>query len=74
MVGNGVGEPLAPFTQFKFVVYWESLLTLPAAMDSLTVVATPDDNVATAAPNGPRAAPVVVTEARVALLLVACTP
>ena len=69
-----VGEPALPLVQFKFVVYCDRLLTLPAAIVSLTVIATPEDMVATAAPNGPLPAPVEVTEARVAPLLVARAP
>ena len=73
-VGNGVGEPAAPFTQFKFVVYCNKLLTLPVAIFSLTVMPTPDDKVATAAPNGPRPAPDEVAVERAEPLLVACAP
>ena len=68
LLGRGVGEPAAPFMQFKFVVYCEMLLTLPAAIFSLTVTPMPDDNVLTAAPNGPAPAPVdVAVESTVAV-------
>ena len=70
--GNGVGEPLAPFTQFIFVVYCDRLLTLPVAICSMTVTATPEDSVATAATKGPLPAPVEVAVAKTAWLFVAC--
>lgn len=74
MVGSGVEDPAKPLTQFKFVVYCVKLLTLPAAIFSLIVMPTPEDSVATAAPNGPSPAPVeVAVESNVALL-VACAP
>ena len=74
MVGIGVGDPPAPFTQFKFVVYCEILLTLPAAIFSLTVTPTPDDIVATAALNPLSPAPVEVAVERTVALLVADAP
>ena len=73
LLGTAVGEPAALLVQFKFVVYCARLLTLPAAIFSMTVVATPEDKVATAAPKGPAPAPVDVAEASTAALLVACT-
>lgn len=73
-VGMGVGEPDAPFTQFKFVVYCDRLLTLPAAIFSPMEMPTPEDNVATAAPNGPSPAPVDVAVEITVPLLVACAP
>ncbi len=69
--GNVVGEPAFPFVQFRFVVYCERLLTLPAAINSSTVMPTPEDMVATAAPNGPLPAPVELTDDKVLPLLVA---
>ncbi len=74
MEGNDVGEPAKPLVQFKLVVYCANLLTLPAAICSLTVMPTPEDSVATAAPNGPLAAPVEVAEDKTVPLLVACAP
>ena len=71
MLGITVDDPDALFVQFKFDVYCARLLTLPAAIVSTTVVATPDDRVATAAPNGPPPAPVDVAVERTAALLVA---
>ena len=71
MDGITVGEPEAPFTQFRSVVYCARLLTLPAAICSLMVVLTLDDKVATAEPKGPLPAPVDVAVARVLPLLVA---
>lgn len=73
-VGNTVGEPDAPFTQVRLVLYCNALLTLPAAISSKIVVATLDDKVATALPKGPLPAPVEVADASSALLLVARTP
>lgn len=73
MEGRTVGEAAKPLVQFKLVVYWLSVLTLPAAIFSITVVPTPEDKVATAAPNGPVPAPVDVAADNVVPLLVACT-
>ena len=69
--GSVVGEPAFPFVQFKFGVYCANLLTLPAAICSLTVMPTPEDRVATAVPNGPLPAPVELAEAKMLPLLVA---
>lgn len=65
-----MGEPAKPFMQFKLVVYWFRLLTLPAAICSTTVAATLEDNVATALTNGPLPAPVEVADDNVLPLLV----
>ena len=73
-MGRGVGDPAEPLMQFIFVVYCDKLLTLPAAIVSLTVMPTPDDSVATAAPNGPSPAPVDVAVESSEALLVACAP
>ena len=69
-MGTPVGEPAKPLVQFKLVVYWLRLLTLPAAICSTTVAATLEDNVATALQNGPLPAPVDVTDDNVLPLLV----
>lgn len=69
--GNVVGEPALPFVQFRFAVYCERLLMLPAAISSPTVMPTPEDMVATAAPKGPLPAPVELTDAKMLPLLVA---
>ena len=74
MLGSGVGDPAKPLMQFMFVVYCDKLLTLPAAIVSLTVMPTPDDSVATAATNGPSPAPVDVAVESKEALLVACAP
>jgi len=70
LVGSTVGEPAAPLVQLRFVVYCVSLPMLPAAICSMTVVATPEDKVATAATKGPLPAPVDVAEVRMVPLLV----
>ncbi len=59
--------------QFKLVVYCANVLTLPAAICSVTVVPTPEDKVATAVPKGPTVAPVEVAVAKTAALLAALT-
>ena len=69
--GSVVGEPALPFVQFRFVVYCAKLLTLPATISSPTVMPTPEDMVATAAPNGPFPAPVELTDVKMLPLLVA---
>ena len=71
--GNTVGEPDAPFTQFRLDVYCVRLLTLPGAITSITVALTLEDNVATAAPKGPLPAPVDVAVDNVLPLLAART-
>lgn len=70
-MGTTVGEPAAPLGQLKLVVYCDSLLTLPAAICSTTVVPIPEDNVATALAKGPAPAPVDVAVASTLALLVA---
>lgn len=60
MDGRTVGEPALPLMQSRLVVYWASVLELPAAICSNTVVGTLDETVATDAVKGPLAVPLDV--------------